>query len=375
MSIRLGLSGPGMKAIADPGDALGRGLASIRSQFQIPETFPARGARGGGGSVEAGPDPACRPHRLALRHSRPGFVDRSGPGFHHRTQRRRPAAALCDRRRRLVRRRRRPDRRGGLAARRHPISAGRQGRALSAGAQRGRREPAPRRSAARNHLHGEGRPGRSGSARRGGAGHHPQPGEARLRQRPKRRSAARLRRALPPDPGAPRRSAGRRGSIRRPRKSPRSADGRYELLFRPPLESEVRNAALSLATNLAIADLLQAHRTGLFRVMAEPDERAVNRLRHTARGLGLAMAGASDPRRVRAKPRSRRSQAGHLHAGDPACPARGPATCRSGKARRPGMPRWPPPTHTRRRRSAAWPTATSCARPSRSPTARRCRPP
>ncbi|HEX8623064.1 MAG TPA: RNB domain-containing ribonuclease [Allosphingosinicella sp.] len=65
-------------------------------------------------------------------------------------------------------------------------------------------------------------------------------------------------------------------------------DGRYELLFRPPLESEVRNAALSLATNLAIADLLQANGTGLFRVMAEPDEGAVSRLRHTAKGLGLS---------------------------------------------------------------------------------------
>ncbi|HEX8063457.1 MAG TPA: RNB domain-containing ribonuclease [Allosphingosinicella sp.] len=64
-------------------------------------------------------------------------------------------------------------------------------------------------------------------------------------------------------------------------------EGRYELLFRPPLQSEVRNAALSLATNLAIADLLQANRTGLYRVMAEPDDRAVERLRHTARGLGL----------------------------------------------------------------------------------------
>jgi exoribonuclease R len=67
-----------------------------------------------------------------------------------------------------------------------------------------------------------------------------------------------------------------------------AGDGRFELLFRPPLESEVRNAALSLATNLAVAELLQAHRTGLFRTMAEPDERAVVRLRHTARGLGLA---------------------------------------------------------------------------------------
>jgi exoribonuclease R len=70
-------------------------------------------------------------------------------------------------------------------------------------------------------------------------------------------------------------------------------DGRYELLFRPPLESEVRNAALSLATNLAVADLLQAHGTGLFRVMPEPDERALNRLRHTARGLGLEWPAAA----------------------------------------------------------------------------------
>jgi exoribonuclease R len=64
-------------------------------------------------------------------------------------------------------------------------------------------------------------------------------------------------------------------------------DGRFELLFRPSLESEVRNASLSLAANLAVADLLQAHGTGLFRIMAEPDERSVARLRHTARGLGL----------------------------------------------------------------------------------------
>ena len=61
----------------------------------------------------------------------------------------------------------------------------------------------------------------------------------------------------------------------------------YALSFRPRLPSEDRNAALSLATNMAIADALQANRTGLFRVMAEPDERAVARLRHTAGALGL----------------------------------------------------------------------------------------
>lgn len=64
--------------------------------------------------------------------------------------------------------------------------------------------------------------------------------------------------------------------------------GGFALEFRPVLESEQRNAALSLATNLAVADLLVAHKTGLFRVMAEPDAWAVRRLRHTAVALGVA---------------------------------------------------------------------------------------
>jgi len=63
--------------------------------------------------------------------------------------------------------------------------------------------------------------------------------------------------------------------------------GHFSLDFRPQLEAETQNASLSLAANLAIADALLAHRTGLFRVMAEPDERALNRLRHTAKALGL----------------------------------------------------------------------------------------
>lgn len=65
------------------------------------------------------------------------------------------------------------------------------------------------------------------------------------------------------------------------------ATGRYRLRFRPRTQAEERNAALSLATNMAVADALFAAGTGLFRVMASPDERAERRLRHTARGLGL----------------------------------------------------------------------------------------
>jgi exoribonuclease R len=64
-------------------------------------------------------------------------------------------------------------------------------------------------------------------------------------------------------------------------------DGRYQLSFRPRLVSEDRNAALSLAANLAIAKALLAHRTGLFRVMPEPNKRAVKRLRHTAKAFGI----------------------------------------------------------------------------------------
>ena len=66
-----------------------------------------------------------------------------------------------------------------------------------------------------------------------------------------------------------------------------AGNGRFRLAFRPRLESEDRNAALSLATNMAVAAALQAHGTGLFRVMADPDERAVRRLRATARAFHL----------------------------------------------------------------------------------------
>lgn len=65
-------------------------------------------------------------------------------------------------------------------------------------------------------------------------------------------------------------------------------EGRFALSFRPQLVSERRNAALSLAANLAIAAALQQAGTGLFRVMAGPSAKAMARLRSTAAGLGLA---------------------------------------------------------------------------------------
>ncbi|TGU16542.1 RNB domain-containing ribonuclease, partial [Mesorhizobium sp. M4B.F.Ca.ET.150.01.1.1] len=59
----------------------------------------------------------------------------------------------------------------------------------------------------------------------------------------------------------------------------RLADGTYRLSFRPLLQSEQDNAALSLAANMAIADAMLAHHTGLFRVMSGPDAFKVQRLR------------------------------------------------------------------------------------------------
>lgn len=67
----------------------------------------------------------------------------------------------------------------------------------------------------------------------------------------------------------------------------RDADGRFVLRFRPYSQAETRNAALSLAANLAVADALLAAKTGLFRVMAAPDAEAEQRLRRTAEAFRI----------------------------------------------------------------------------------------
>jgi exoribonuclease R len=67
----------------------------------------------------------------------------------------------------------------------------------------------------------------------------------------------------------------------------RDAAGHFTLRFRPQLATEERNAALSLASNLAVADAMLAAHTGLFRVMAAPDAGAEARLRRTALAFHL----------------------------------------------------------------------------------------
>ncbi len=68
-------------------------------------------------------------------------------------------------------------------------------------------------------------------------------------------------------------------------------DGAFMLRFRPRRAVERQGAAMSLATNMAVADALFAAGTGLFRTMPAVDDRGVRRLRHTARAFGLDWPG------------------------------------------------------------------------------------
>jgi exoribonuclease R len=63
--------------------------------------------------------------------------------------------------------------------------------------------------------------------------------------------------------------------------------GPLTLSFRKRRQAEEQNAALSLAANLAVAQLLLEHHTGLFRVMNEPDAEAIARLRLQAVALDV----------------------------------------------------------------------------------------
>jgi len=67
----------------------------------------------------------------------------------------------------------------------------------------------------------------------------------------------------------------------------RADGGGFTLRFRPRNDAENQNAAMSLASNMAIADALWDAGTGLFRTMPPVDERRLGRLRHTARAFGL----------------------------------------------------------------------------------------
>ena len=66
------------------------------------------------------------------------------------------------------------------------------------------------------------------------------------------------------------------------------ADGSWRLEFRARHPVEDWNEQISLLTGMAAAHLMTTHRVGLLRTLPEPDPHAIERLRRTARALGVA---------------------------------------------------------------------------------------
>jgi exoribonuclease R len=274
-----------MKTLRDPDAALAGGLAAIRAQFQVPEGFPAE--------VEAAAEAAARraPSRHADRTDRP-FVTldpASSTDLDQAFAIERAAAdlllhyAIADV--------------GWFVDPGDPIDeeAWRRGATLYLPDGKARLYPAVLSEAAASLLPDGPRPAvvftirlsPEGAARLDGAE------RTLIRSRAKLAYSTATEDELPPDFAefAARVQAAERARgasrVDPPEQEVAREDGRLRLIFRTRTEAEERNAALSLAANLAIADALLEHRTGLFRVMAGPDERAVRRLRHTARALGL----------------------------------------------------------------------------------------
>ena len=144
----------------------------------------------------------------------------------------------------------------------------------------------------------------------------------------------------------------------------RAEDGSFALEFRAVSAAEQSNAALSLAANLAIADALYQHGTGLFRVMPEPDDRAVRDCATAPRRSAW-----TGPRPCRSKSASGTSTR-TTPSKPPSCwrsdaPGFTRAMSRSIRASDPGIRQCVRPTSTQPRRFDGSPTGSS-ARP-RSP--------
>ena len=333
-----------------------------------------RARRGPGGRPDAGRRPR-RPHARPFVTLDPGRLDGPRPGVRVGDGRRRHRAALRDRRRRLLRRR--PgdalDTEAWAAASRSTCPTS------GPGCTRLRCPRAPpaccrtvRRPAVVFTVRVDGR--RRGDASTASSG-------PIVRSRAKLAYETVRPADLPPELGelarrivaaedAPRRPAGRvpRAGARR------WSTGAGRCASIRACRARTTTPAMSLATNLAVADAMLAAGTGLFRVMAEPTAGAVRRLRRTP-----PRRSASPGRRSSRWPTSN----GRCRPHDPQAAAFLIAVRRAGggasyaavRARRDAVARrrWPPPTPTPPRRCAASPTATSSRRRWRSPTAGRSR--
>lgn len=80
-------------------------------------------------------------------------------------------------------------------------------------------------------------------------------------------------------------------SLQVPEQEVIAADGTWELAFRRQLPVEGWNAQISLATGTAAAELMLAGRVGILRTLPPADQASIDRLRHVAKGLGIAWPG------------------------------------------------------------------------------------
>src|SRR6185437_1582718 len=71
-------------------------------------------------------------------------------------------------------------------------------------------------------------------------------------------------------------------------------DGRWTLAFRARLAVEDWNEQISLLTGMAAARLMVQAKSGLLRTLPEPEPQALQRLRITARALGIDWPAALD---------------------------------------------------------------------------------
>ena len=245
--------------------------ADPRPRFGRPGRVPARGRRrrrGGGRAAGPGAEHVDRTDGPFVTLD-PATVDRPRPGVRHRAGGRRPRPALRHRRRRLLRRPRRArstTRRGGAAS---PSTCPTSESPLyPAALSEGGGEPAARRASPGRRVHRARRPRRRCRASTASSGRWSTAGPSW----PTRTSTTAT---LPPGfaelAAAHRRAEERRGAprVEFPEQELERVDGGWALRFEPRLESEDRNAAMSLATNLAVAEALLAAGTGLFRVMAD----------------------------------------------------------------------------------------------------------
>lgn len=89
-------------------------------------------------------------------------------------------------------------------------------------------------------------------------------------------------------------------SFRVPTQEVVPAPGGYRLTYAPPLHVEDWNAQISLLTGICAARLMVDGGVGILRTLPPPDEHALDRLRRTARALGIAWPdGMSYPEVVR----------------------------------------------------------------------------